>query len=165
MKRGVCAGSFDLVTDGHLWVIENGLKLFDELYVGIGVNPDKESKYMFSDEERVRMMKACTEIFDGVKVEFIGKKYLADYARKVDAQYLLRGFRDEDDITQELRLAHFNSKRAPEVITVFLTPPKELAELSSSFVKGLVGYEGWEEEVKKYLPEPSYKMLLEKVKR
>ena len=51
MRRGVYAGSFDPVTNGHLWMIERGMELFDEMIVAIGENPDK--KYTFNHNERM----------------------------------------------------------------------------------------------------------------
>ena len=59
MKKGVYAGSFDPPTNGHLWMIEQGARLFDEVIVAIGINPDK--KYTFSINERVEMLRNITK--------------------------------------------------------------------------------------------------------
>ena len=58
-RIGVYAGSFDPPTSGHLWVIERGLELFDELIVAVGTNPDKS--YTFSLERRIAMLEETLE--------------------------------------------------------------------------------------------------------
>ena len=69
---------------------------------------------------------------------------LADYAESVGAQYILRGIRSHQDYEFERAMRNVNEDLKPEITTVFLIPPRQICEVSSSFVKGLVGPEGWE---------------------
>jgi len=160
MKKGVYAGSFDPPTNGHLWMMEQGAKLFDELIVAIGINPDK--KYTFSLDERIEMLRKITKKSQNTTVDTYENQFLVNYARSVGAGYILRGIRSESDYEYERVMRNINSDLDPNIVTVFLMPPREIAEISSSFVRGLVGPEGWEKIIKKYVPEPVYEKFLEK---
>lgn len=152
-RKAVYAGSFDPVTNGHLYMIKEGARLFDEFVVAVGTNPEK--RYTFSAAERLRMLRAAAESIENVEhIEIVEMPnvYLVDFARSVGASYVLRGVRNEGDYLYERTMRHVNADMRPEVTTVLLMPPRELAELSSSFVKGLVGPEGWEKVVSKYVP-------------
>lgn len=144
------AGSFDPPTNGHLWMIEQGVKLFDKLIVAVGTNPDKE--YTFSTKERVEMLKAVTSRFSNAQVDSFENQYLVKYARSVGANYILRGIRSTSSYEYERGMKHINSDIEPGITAVFLMPPRNLAEISSSLVKGMVGPEGWEKLVSKYVP-------------
>lgn len=162
MRKAVYAGSFDPITNGHLWMIQEGSKLFEKLVVAIGINPDK--KYSFSLEDRVDMLRKSTRTFPNVKVDSFENEFLINYTNSVGAQYLLRGIRTEGDYEYERGMRYINTDLNPQIVTVFLIPPRELVEVSSSFVKGLVGPNGWEKVIKKYVPEPVYEKFLEKFK-
>ena len=82
------------------------------------------------------------------------------YAESKGAGYVLRGIRSEEDYRFEHAMRNVNEDMAPAVTTVFLVPPREICEVSSSFIKGLVGVEGWREVVKPYVPAPVYEKLL-----
>ncbi|WP_374354229.1 pantetheine-phosphate adenylyltransferase [Chitinimonas sp.] len=150
MKRAVYAGSFDPVTNGHLWMIERGYELFDEMIVAIGVNPDKRAT--FSVEEREDMLREVTQHLPNLKVTSFENQFLVNYARSVGANYILRGIRNPSDYEFERTMRYINSDLVPEVTTTFLMPPRSIAEVSSTMIKGLVGPEGWEEVLKKYVP-------------
>ncbi|MBE3583176.1 MAG: pantetheine-phosphate adenylyltransferase [Limnochordaceae bacterium] len=158
MRVGVYAGSFDPMTNGHMWMVRKGAALFDRLIVAVGTNPDK--RWVYSVADRVRLLKACTESFPNVAVTSFQNRYLVDFAREVGAQYILRGIRNEGDYAYERGMRYINADLAPEVTTVFLMPPREMAEISSSFVRGLIGPEGWEQVVCQYVPEPVLQFLL-----
>jgi pantetheine-phosphate adenylyltransferase len=162
MKKGVYAGSFDPPTNGHLWMIEQGARLFDEVIVAIGINPDK--KYTFSLNERVEMLRNITEKCQNITVDSFENQFLVNYAESVRAGYILRGIRSESDYEYERAMRNINGDLNPNIVTVFLMPPREIAEISSSFVEGLVGPDGWEKIVKKYVPEPVYEKFLDKFK-
>jgi pantetheine-phosphate adenylyltransferase len=158
VKRAVYAGSFDPITLGHLWMVRAGADLFDELVVAIGVNPEK--KYAFPLEERLDMLRESIGERPDVRVDTFGSLYLVDYARSVGAGYVLRGIRTEADYGFERGMRHVNADLNPDVVTVFLMPPREISEVSSSLVKGLIGPEGWEEVVARLVPPAVHRALL-----
>ncbi|EGC63914.1 pantetheine-phosphate adenylyltransferase [Neisseria meningitidis 961-5945] len=72
----------------------------------------------------------------------------------------MRGIRSASDYEYERSMRHINSDLAPEISTVFLMPPREIAEVSSTMVKGLVGPEGWTETIHRYVPQAVYEKIL-----
>jgi pantetheine-phosphate adenylyltransferase len=157
-RLGVYAGSFDPLTVGHLWMIEQGMRLFDELIVAVGVNPGK--KYTFDLEERLMMLRESTKKFRNVSVSAFSNRYLIHYAQEAGATHILRGIRTESDYEFERTMRNINGDLDSTICTVFLIPPRGIAEVSSSMVRGLIGPEGWQKIVRKYVPEPVYKRLL-----
>lgn len=151
------AGSFDLLTIGHLWMIERGSELFDHLIVAVGDNPDKITQ--FTPHERVRMLQESTAHVNNVRIGLFSKMYLYEYALQERAEFILRGIRNSDDYEKEKGMRNLNGDFAPTVMTSFLMPPRELCEVSSSFVKGLIGPHGWEKKVAEYVPQPVYQVL------
>jgi pantetheine-phosphate adenylyltransferase len=157
MRTAVYAGSFDPPTNGHLWMIERGLEMFDHLIVAIGTNPAKD--YSFSVEERLEMLRASLPGSDRLEISHFNNRYLVDYAKKKGAEYVLRGIRSPNDYEYERVMRHINADMAPEITTVFLMPPRDIAELSSNMIKGLTGPTGWEETVRRYVPEAVFQAL------
>jgi len=165
MKRAVYAGSFDPITNGHLWMIEQGVELFSELIVAVGVNPEKKCTFSLEDRLRTidssiwRELSGCAE---DIRIESFENEFLVNYARSVDAECILRGVRSVEDYEFERGIRHINGDLQPDVTTVFLMPPREISEISSSLVKGLIGPNGWQDVVKRYVPEPVYELILSK---
>jgi len=165
MKRAVYAGSFDPVTNGHLWMIEQGVALFNELIVAVGVNPGK--KYTFSLKERLKVLDEViwTEISgcaEDIVIDSFENDFLVNYARSMDADYILRGIRSVEDYEFERGVRHINSDLQSDITTIFLMPPREISEVSSSLVKGLIGPNGWKDVVKRYVPAPVFDLILSK---
>lgn len=154
MTKAIYAGTFDPPTLGHLWVIKAAAQLFDKLEVTIGLNPTKQ--VTFDLAERVEMLRwiipwdhrSCS-----FKSTTFDNRYLVDYAASEDVQIIVRGIRNEADFLYEQMMCNVNRDINKDIMTVFLIPPRDLCEVSSSFVKGLVGPEGWQDVVKKYLPD------------
>lgn len=161
MRTAVYAGSFDPPTNGHLWMIERGLELFDRLVVAIGSNPAKS--YTFTVEERMELLKASLPSCERLTVSYFDNRYLVDYAKEVDAHYILRGIRSPGDYEYERVMRHINYDMAPDITTTFLMPPRDIAELSSSMIKGLTGPKGWEHIVRRYVPAPVMEKLQERI--
>ncbi len=157
MRTAVYAGSFDPPTNGHLWMIQRGLEMFDRLIVAIGSNPSKS--YSFTVEERLDMLRASTTQAAGLVIAHFDNRYLVDYAKKMDAKYILRGIRSSGDYEYERVMRHINADMAPDITTVFLMPPRDIAELSSNMIKGLTGPTGWEETVRRYVPAAVFNAL------
>ena len=152
MSDVVYAGSFDPPTNGHLWMIEEGARLFKSINVAIGTNPDKTST--FSVEERVHMLESITSGIEAtnISVDVFDNRYLVDYARSIGARYILRGIRSPADFEYERVMRHINADICPDITTVFLMPPRLIAEVSSSLVKGMVGPKDWEVTVERFVP-------------
>lgn len=152
MKRiGIYAGSFDPPTNGHLWMIQRGAELFDELVVVLGVNPDKRS--FLSEEQRMNALRGM--LLGGpsnVRVEKMTGGFLVDFAQRLGATHLLRGIRNTTDFEYEKSMDRMNARMAPGIQTVYLMPPPELEEISSSFVRGFVGVQGWQRWVEACVP-------------
>ena len=157
MRTAVYAGSFDPPTHGHLWMIERGLEMFDCLIVAIGSNPSKS--YSFTVAERLDLLRESTAACERLEIAHFDNRYLVDYAKKMEAKYILRGIRSPNDYEYERVMRHINADMAPDVTTVFLMPPRDIAELSSSMIKSLTGPTGWEETVRRYVPEPVFRAL------
>jgi len=157
MRTAVYAGSFDPLTNGHLWMIERGLEIFDRLYVAIGSNPHKS--YTFTVQERLDQLHASIPSCERLTISEFNNHYLVNYARSVQAQFILRGIRSYTDYEYERGMRHLNNDMAPSITTIFLMPPRDISELSSSMVKSLIGIEGWQENVRRYVPAPVFESL------
>ena len=149
-RNAVYAGTFDPVTFGHLWIIKTGASLFDKLVVAVGTNPNK--KCYFSLKDRIKMLQESTTEFKNVSIAKYTNQFLIKYAESIGAKFILRGIRISTDYEYEKILNYVNRRINSEIATVFLLPPREIVEISSSIVRGLIGLEGWEEVVGKYVP-------------
>lgn len=159
-RKAVYAGSFDPPTEGHMYMIREGAALFDELVVAIGVNPEKKS--LFALEERLSLLRSSVRDHSNVTVSTFEASYLIDYAHRIGARYILRGIRNSVDFGYEQTMRNVNGDRNPAITTVFLMPPRGLAEVSSSFVKGLVGPRGWAKFIRDMVPAAVHEALLRK---
>jgi len=136
MRRAIYPGSFDPVTNGHLDIIERGCKLFDEIIIGILVNPNKEP--FFTVEERHEMLtEVVKNISRGrctVRVDsFSG--LLVKYAVAQQADVIVRGIRAISDYEYEFQMALMNRHLEPSLETVFMMPAEQYTYLSSRLTK------------------------------
>ena len=95
-----------------------------------------------------------------VRIASFENQYLVNYADSIHAEYIVRGIRTTADYEYERSMRYINSDLQPEISTVFLLPPREFAEVSSTMVKGMVGPKNWQEMIKRYLPEPVYEKIM-----
>lgn len=134
--------------------------MFDELVVVLAVNPDKNG--FLPMEVRKELLEQMAAEFPGnVRVEVVPQGFLVDFASRIGATYLLRGIRNTIDFEYEKSMARMNARFQPEIQTVFLMPPSELEEISSSIVRGFVGLPGWERWVKACVPECVFEAISE----
>ena len=138
MRRAVCPGSFDPVTNGHLDIVSRASQLFDEVIVAVGVNKSKSR--LFSADERIDMLtEACRE-FPNVKVDsFTG--LLTTFCQERDIIAIVKGLRAVSDFDYELQMAQMNSSLA-EIETVFVPTSPEWSFLASSLVKEVATFGG-----------------------
>lgn len=162
MEKIVFAGSFDPLTNGHLWVIEEGLQIANKVAVFVAENSSK--KTMFTAKERAQMIEESCKakgFKDRVEVMIIRNEYVAKKAIQIGATHLIRGIRSAIDFDYEGLIQKTNVDVLGGAKTVFVMPPRDLESVSSSFVKSLIGPVGWHWHVKQFLPAPVYKKFLE----
>jgi pantetheine-phosphate adenylyltransferase len=162
MEKIVFAGSFDPLTNGHLWVIQEGLEIAQKVCVFVAENNNK--KTMFSAIDRKTMIEeSCNAkgFKDRVEVIVVNNEYVANKAIQIGASHLIRGIRSSNDFDYEGLIQKTNADILGGAKTVFVMPPRDLESVSSSFVKTLVGPVGWHWHVKQFLPLPVYKRFLE----
>lgn len=139
MEIAIYPGSFDPVTLGHYDIIERSSRIFDQVIVAVLRNNAKSP--LFSDAERVNMLKHVTRDLPNVQVESFDGLTI-DFVRLHKAKVIVRGLRAVTDFEYELQLAQMNRIIAPEVDTLFLTTNLKYAYLSSSAVKEVAMYGG-----------------------
>jgi len=128
----VYPGTFDPVTNGHSDLVQRASRLFDHVIVAIAANPTKTP--LFDLDQRVSMAR---KVLSGTpNVEVCGfSELLVDFARKKNANVILRGLRAVSDFEYEMQLASMNRRLASSIETVFLTPAEETSFISASLVK------------------------------
>ena len=160
-RRAVFPGQFDPITNGHLDIIRRGTKLFDELIVAVGINPEKRE--LFTLEERVEIIKELLDDVAGTKVvQYTG--LTMDYVRSVEASTILRGIRDATDLRYEFQLAMAN-RAVGGVETVFIMTGDQYALTSSSLIRQVVQLGGDIRQLKSILPPAVISALSKKVRR
>jgi pantetheine-phosphate adenylyltransferase len=136
MRRAIYPGSFDPVTNGHLDIIQRGCKLFDEIIIGVLINPDKTP--FFSVEERCEILRAVVTDIDRGGCSLTVESFeglLVQYAADRQAHAIVRGIRAISDYEYELQMALMNRRLQPELETVFMMPAEAYSYVSSRLVK------------------------------
>ncbi|WP_353182001.1 pantetheine-phosphate adenylyltransferase [Parapedobacter lycopersici] len=139
MKIAVFPGSFDPITNAHVDIVERGQRLFDKIYVAVGVNQTKKGH--FSTAERLAVIE---EVFHGNSrveaMQFTG--LTVDLCRQVSAGYILRGMRNTLDFEYEQAIAGNNGMLAPDIETVFLISRSGLSHISSTIIREIMANNG-----------------------
>jgi len=138
MRRAVFPGSFDPITLGHVDIIKRAIPLFDEIIVAIGINADK--KYMWTLDQRKSFLEQTFKDYPTVRVGTYSG-LTADYCKKENAQYILRGLRNTTDFTYEQTIGQANEKNFG-VDSVFLMGSPEMSYISSSVVRDMARNSG-----------------------
>ena len=134
MKKAIFPGSFDPFTLGHLDILKRSLLLFDEVIVGVGKNIDK--KTMFSEKQRVSFIKDCFKNEAKIKVESYDGLTI-DFCKKNDANFIVRGIRNNGDFEFEKAIARTNRKLS-KIETVFFLTSAKTSFISSGIVRELI---------------------------
>jgi pantetheine-phosphate adenylyltransferase len=140
VRKAVCPGSFDPVTNGHIDIIARTSVLFDEVVVAIGVNKAKASARLFSADERIAMLEeACTPYGNVTVAGFEG--LLTSFCEENGIKAIVKGLRAVSDFDYELQMAQMNSSLV-DVETIFIPTSPEYSFLASSLVKEVATFGG-----------------------
>ncbi len=152
LRRAVCPGSYDPITNGHLDIIGRASKLYDEVYVTVMIN--KSKKGLFTVDERIDLIRQVTSEFGNVRVEsFHG--LLVDYCKQRDIPAIVKGLRAVSDFDYELQMAQMNNGLTG-VETLFVPTNPTYSFLSSSLVKEVAAWGG---DVSHLLPDAVFDAL------
>jgi pantetheine-phosphate adenylyltransferase len=139
VRRAVCPGSYDPVTNGHVDVVTRAATLFDEVVVAVLYNPAKQGT--FAVEERVSLIEESMATVSNLRVEAFADRLLVDVCRDLGATAIVKGLRGGTDFAYELPMALMN-KHLTGIETVFLPGDPQFEHVSSSLVKEVVKYGG-----------------------
>ena len=158
MKRAVCPGSFDPVTNGHLDIISRAARLYDELYVAVLVNQTKAG--LFTPEERIEMLQEVTAEYPNVRVDTF-RGLLVDYCRANQIGVVVKGLRAVSDFDYELQMAQMNYGLAG-IETLFMPTNPLYSFLSSSLIKDVARWGG---DISSHVPKLVARRLAERMPR
>ena len=138
MRKAIFPGSFDPFTLGHLDILKRSLSLFDEITVGVGINNQK--KTMFNEKQRIKFIENCFLNESRIKVEAY-QGLTIDFCKKIGANFIVRGIRNNGDFEFEKAIARTNRKLS-KIETVFLLTSAKTSFISSSIVRELIQNNG-----------------------
>lgn len=157
MRKAICPGTFDPITNGHVDIIKRAISTFGRVIVAVAKAPSKNT--LFSCKERVDLVKKALQDVKGVSVEsFDG--LVVDFARKRDTKVIVRGLRMISDFEYEFQMALTNRNLAPEVETIFLMPHPEYSFISSRLIKEAASLGA---DLNKFLPKVVSKKLKDRL--
>jgi pantetheine-phosphate adenylyltransferase len=156
VRRVVCPGSFDPVTNGHMDIIGRSAALFDEVIVAVLINEAKTG--FFPVEERMALLRETTAEYDNVRIESF-RGLLVDFCRARDAGIVVKGMRAVSDFDYEMQMGQMNFGLAG-VETLFMPTNPLYSFLSSSLVKDVAKWGG---DVAGHVPEPVRARLMERM--
>lgn len=139
MKKALCTGSFDPVTNGHVNIFERAATLADELIVCVFVN--KQKKSLFTLEERVKLLQESTLHIPNIKIDS-DEGLVADYVKRNDINLVIRGLRSSLDFEYECNQAQMLRHLVPNANTIFLLTAPEYLFISSSAIRELAQFQG-----------------------
>ena len=155
-KTAIYPGSFDPITNGHVDLIHRASNLFDEVIVAITQNVSKSG--FLSIEERTLAANNAVNSLNNIRILSFNS-LLVDFAKKHNAQIIIRGLRAVSDFEYEFQLCGMNKRLNPHIETLFMTPSEKFANISSSLVREIFLLGG---DIGTFVPESVKLILLER---
>jgi pantetheine-phosphate adenylyltransferase len=163
-RTALYAGSFDPVTNGHLDVVRQAVRLVDRLVLAVGVHPGKAP--LFSPEDRLAMLEeTCGPLAKAAGCQLSSQTFsdlVVEAARRAGATLLIRGLRDGTDLDYEMQMAGMNGAMAPDVQTVFLPASPLVRPITATLVRQIGSMGG---DVSAFVPAPVVARLKKKFAR
>ncbi len=138
-RKAIYPGSFDPLTNGHLAIIQRGLKIFDGLVVAVLMNPSKTP--LFTVQERKDLIRAAVGDDPRVEVDSFDS-LLVTYAKRRGIHTVLRGLRAVSDFEYEFQLANVNRKLDPEFESVFVMTGEDYFFVTGKLVREVASFGG-----------------------
>ena len=135
MNVCVFPGSFDPITGGHVDLVRRALPLFDKIIISIGINSQKNT--LFTLEQRMEWIKDVFADEPKVQINFF-EKLTADFCKKVNAKWILRGLRNASDFDYEKTISQLNYIVGNGVETIFLISQPQFSHISSTIVREII---------------------------
>lgn len=138
-RRAIYPGTFDPLTNGHLDIIERSAKMFDEIVVAIGDNPEKSP--LFNVAERATMIKKATQHLPSITIVKFNS-LLVDLSNELNTNIVIRGIRIASDFEYESQMTYANNALKADLETIYLVPTLKYAYISSSVVRTILKFGG-----------------------
>ena len=152
---GLYPGSFDPITLGHEDIINRAVKVCDKLVVA--VSQDNQKAAFLSSEQRLNLIKSIYKSYTNIEV-ISYQGLTTDFARKINADFIIKGLRNPSDFVVESQMAQLNKVLLDEVETIFLDSSNQLRSISSSLVKQIFHLDG---DISQFVSAKTLKLLFE----
>lgn len=157
MIKALIPGSFDPITIGHVDLIKRAAKIFDEVYVGVMVNKDKN--YLFNLDERKEMINKVFVNYPNIKI-VASTGLTVELCKEIECNILVKGVRTNADYEYELNQANINTVLNDGIETILLFAKPQYSVISSSNIKNIWKLKG---DIKPFIPDEIYHDVITKL--
>lgn len=161
MKNVAYTGSFDPITIGHIWVIEESLKLFDKVYLIIDKNYNKKHPLLVNEKKEILYKKLFKKYGNRVEIVFCNNELSVSAAKDNNCNYIIRDVRNVNDYIYEDNINNINTMLNKKLKTIYLLPPNKIKTISSSVIKEMINIKGGFYRIEKMLPTVVYNEIVE----